>query len=33
MDTLEKPDAYYDDRACAQLIRAVLDVLGGPNAL
>jgi DNA topoisomerase IA len=33
MDALNNPDAYYDDLANAQLIRAVLDVLGGANAL
>jgi hypothetical protein len=33
MDALDNPDAYYDDLANAQLIRAVLDVLGGANAL
>jgi len=33
MDSLNNPDAYYDDRANAELIRAVLDVLGGPHAL
>ena len=33
MDALDDPDAYYDDRANAQLIRAVLDVLGASNAL
>jgi hypothetical protein len=33
MDSLDNPDAYYDDRANAELIRAVLDVLGGPNVL
>jgi hypothetical protein len=33
MDSLDDLDAYYDDRANAQLIRVVLDVLGGPNAL
>jgi hypothetical protein len=33
MDALADPGAYYDDLANAQLIRAVLDVLGGPNAL
>jgi hypothetical protein len=34
MDALDDPDAhYFDDLANAQLIRAVLDVLGGPNAL
>jgi hypothetical protein len=32
MDSLDNPNAYYDDLANAQLIRAVLDVLGGPNA-
>jgi hypothetical protein len=31
MSSLEDPGAYYDDRANAQLIRAVLDVLGGTN--
>jgi len=33
MDALDNPDAYHDDRANAQLIRAVLDVLGGANVL
>jgi len=33
MDVLDNPDAYYEDRANAQLIRAVLDVLGGLHAL
>jgi hypothetical protein len=33
MDDLDNPDAYLDDRAMAQLTRAVLDVLGGRNAL
>jgi hypothetical protein len=33
MDALDNQDAYYDDRANAQLIRAVIDMLGGPNAL
>ena len=33
MDAVEDPGAYYDDRANAQLIRAVLDVLGGPDVL
>lgn len=33
MDSLGDNAAYYDDRAQAQLIQAVLDVLGGPNAL
>jgi len=32
MDALDDP-LYYDDLANAQLIRAVLDVLGGPDAL
>ena len=33
MDDLDNPDAYLDDRAMAQLTRAVLDVLGGRHAL
>jgi hypothetical protein len=33
MDALDDPDAYHDERANAQLIRAALDVLGGSNAL
>jgi hypothetical protein len=33
MDSLGDNAAYYDDRANAQLIRAVIDVLGGANAL
>jgi len=33
MDYLGDNAAYYDDRAQAQLIQAVLDVLGGRNAL
>jgi hypothetical protein len=33
MDALDDPDAYHNDRANAQLIRTVLDVLGGDNAL
>jgi len=32
MDSLDDPEAYYDERAVAQVIRAVLDVLGGPHA-
>ena len=32
MDDLDNPDAYLDDRAFAQLIRAALDVLGGHHA-
>ena len=32
MDDLDNPDAYLDDRAMAQLTRAVLDVLGGHHA-
>lgn len=31
MTSLGDTNAYYDDRAQAQLIRAVLDVLGGAN--
>ena len=33
MGDLDNPDAYLDDRAFAQLIRAALDVLGGRHAL
>ena len=32
MESLHDPEAYYDDRSIAQLIRAVIDVLGGNNA-
>jgi hypothetical protein len=32
MENLDDPEAYYDERANAQLIRAVVDVLGGNNA-
>jgi hypothetical protein len=32
MESLDDPDAYYDERSIAQLIRAVVDVLGGSNA-
>jgi hypothetical protein len=32
MDSLDDPEAYYDERAVAQVIRAVLDVLGGLHA-
>ena len=32
MDSLSDTNAYYDDRAQAELIRAVLEVLGGTNA-
>jgi hypothetical protein len=32
MDDLDKDEAFTDDRAFAQLIRAVLDVLGGTHA-
>jgi hypothetical protein len=32
MEHLDNPEAYYDDRSVAQLIRAVVDVLGGNNA-
>jgi hypothetical protein len=31
MEALDDPEAYYDERANAQLIRAVVDVLGGNN--
>jgi hypothetical protein len=33
MDDLDKDESYADDRAFGQLIRAVLDVLGGAHAL
>jgi hypothetical protein len=29
MEHLDNPEAYYDDRSIAQLIRALVDVLGG----
>ena len=29
MESLDDTDAYYDERSVAQLIRAVVDVLGG----
>ena len=32
MDDLDDPEAYYDERSAAQLIKAVVDVLGGNNA-
>ena len=32
METLDDPEAYYDERSIAQLIRAVVDVLGGIHA-
>ena len=32
MDSLNDAEAYYDERANAQLIRAVVDVLGGRHA-
>jgi hypothetical protein len=32
MATLDEPEAYYDERSVAQLIRAVVDVLGGHYA-
>ena len=32
METLDEPEAYYDERSVAQLIRAVVDVLGGHYA-
>ena len=32
MEVLDEPEAYYDERSVAQLIRAVVDVLGGPYA-
>jgi hypothetical protein len=32
MESLDDPEAYYDDRATAQLIKAVVAVLGGNNA-
>ena len=32
METLDEPEAYCDERSVAQLIRAVVDVLGGHHA-
>jgi hypothetical protein len=32
MESLDDPEAYYDERSVAQLIRAVVDVLGGLHA-
>jgi hypothetical protein len=32
MESLHDPEAYYDERAVAQLIKAVVDVLGGLHA-
>src|SRR5262245_57540265 len=32
MESLDDAEAYYDERAVAQLIRAVVDVLGGRHA-
>ena len=32
MDELDDPEAYYDERSAAQLIKAVVDVLGGLHA-
>jgi hypothetical protein len=32
MENLDDPEAYYDERSIAQLIRAVVDVLGGLHA-
>jgi hypothetical protein len=32
MEHLDNPEAYYDDRSIAQLMGAVVDVLGGNNA-
>jgi hypothetical protein len=32
MEHLDNPEAYYDDRSVAQLIKAVVDVLGGLHA-
>ena len=32
MDSLNDAEAYYDERATAQLIQAVVDVLGGRHA-
>ena len=32
MDFLDEPEAYYDERSVAQLIKAVVDVLGGRHA-
>jgi hypothetical protein len=32
MDALDDPEAYYDERSVAQLIKAVIDVLGGLHA-
>jgi len=33
MDDLDKAEAYHENRAFAQLIRAVIDVLGGRDAV
>ena len=32
LESLDNPEAYYDERSAAQLIRAVVDVLGGDHA-
>jgi hypothetical protein len=32
MASLDEPEAYYDERSVAQLIKAVVDVLGGLHA-
>lgn len=32
MEYLDRSDGYYDERSVAQLIRAVVDVLGGRHA-
>jgi hypothetical protein len=32
MENLDDPEAYYDERSIAQLIKAVVDVLGGLHA-